>query len=245
MEQTERSLLNNRIKKFILRIDFASNDTKSFADIINDISNLFTRLEKRTHINYNINVASEKEVLEKQQTPDYVLIDEDQALKLTFSTFQNALFIETSNYVNNLSYKKYISAVEESFNKLGVNCLCKRIGLRFINSFQCKVPKDIVKILSKEKSKIISSVCIKNQLSRIIVQEEYNTENMKLRVQYGIPNKYYPAVMTTYDILLDIDSFDDSSHPLEEWDEVIRLLNHSAYDVFVKSMNAQYIQNLI
>ena len=50
--------------------------------------------------------------------------------------------------------------------------------------------------------------------------------------------------MTTYDVLLDIDSYDDSSHPFEEWDEVIENLNHMAYGAFVKSMNSQYIESL-
>jgi uncharacterized protein (TIGR04255 family) len=116
--------------------------------------------------------------------------------------------------------------------------------MRYINSFHCKTPKEIIKVLSKDKAKILSGICQENQLSRMIVQEEYNTENSKLRLQYGVPNKYYPAVMTTYDVLLDIDSYDDSTHPFEEWDEVIKNLNHMAYGAFVKSMNSQYIESL-
>lgn len=246
MEQIDRTLYNNEIKKFILKIDFVSNEVNDFASIVNNISKQFTRLEQRTHINYNINVdlKQDKEEVRKEQTPDYVLIDEMKSLNLTFSTFQNALIIETAKYVNNISYKECLKIVKDSIIELALNIQCKRIGMRYINSFQCKALKEIGKILSKEKAKVLSGICHEDQLSRAIVQEEYNTDNSKLRLQYGMPNKFYPAVMTTYDILLDIDSYDDSTHPFEEWDDVIRNLNHMAYGAFIRSMNSQYIENL-
>lgn len=246
MEKVDRTLYNNEIKKFILKIDFVSNDVSDFASLVNNISKNFTRLEQRTHINYNINLnlKQDKEEVRKEQTPDYVLINDTTSLNLTFSTFQNALIIETAKYVNNESYKECLRLVGNAIMELSINIQCKRIGMRYINSFQCKSPKEIGKVLSKEKAKTLSGICKEEQLSRVIVQEEYNTDSSKLRVQYGVPNKFYPAVMKTYDILLDIDSYDDSTHPFDEWDDIIKNLNHLAYRVFVESMNYQYIEKL-
>ncbi len=246
MEKVDRTLYNNEIKKFILKIDFVSNDVSDFASLVNNISKNFTRLEQRTHINYNINLnlKQDKEEVRKEQTPDYVLINDTTSLNLIFSTFQNALIIETAKYVNNESYKECLRLVGNAIMELSINIQCKRIGMRYINSFQCKSPKEIGKVLSKEKAKMLSGICNEEQLSRVIVQEEYNTDSSKLRVQYGVPNKFYPAVMKTYDILLDIDSYDDSTHPFDEWDDIIKNLNHLAYSVFVESMNDQYIEKL-
>lgn len=246
MEKVDRTLYNNEIKKFILKIDFVSNDVSDFASLVNNISKNFTRLEQRTHINYNINLnlKQDKEEVRKEHTPDYVLINDTTLLNLTFSTFQNALIIETAKYVNNESYKECLRLVGNAIMELSINIQCKRIGMRYINSFQCKSPKEIGKVLSKEKAKMLSGICKEEQLSRVIVQEEYNTDSSKLRVQYGVPNKFYPAVMKTYDILLDIDSYDDSTHPFDEWDDIIKNLNHLAYRVFVESMNYQYIEKL-
>lgn len=246
MEKVDRTLYNNEIKKFILKIDFVSNDVSDFASLVNNISKNFTRLEQRTHINYNINLnlKQDKEEVRKEQTPDYVLINDTTSLNLTFSTFQNALIIETAKYVNNESYKECLRLVGNAIMELSINIQCKRIGMRYINSFQCKSPKEIGKVLSKEKAKMLLGICKEEQLSRVIVQEEYNTDSSKLRVQYGVPNKFYPAVMKTYDILLDIDSYDDSTHPFDEWDDIIKNLNHLAYRVFVESMNYQYIEKL-
>ena len=122
MELTERTLSNNKIKQFILKIDFFSNDVNDFASIVNDISKYFTRLEQRTHINYNVNLNQEE--LIKEQTPDYVLIDEKRALILTLSTFQNALIIESSQYINNSSYKDILKIVNDAIIKLKLEIQC-------------------------------------------------------------------------------------------------------------------------
>ena len=246
MEQIDRTLYNNNVKKFILKIDFTSNDVNDFALIVNVISKCFTRLEQRTHINYNINVnlQQNKEDVKKEQTPDYVLVDEERCLNLTFSTFQNALIIETSKYLNNVSYKECLNIVYSAIIKLGIQIQSKRIGMRYINSFQCKTMKDIAKVFSKNKSKVFTEICQREYLSRVIIQEQYNMGDYKLRSQYGIPNKFYPAIMTTYDLLLDIDSYDDSNHSFEEWDDVIRNLNHAAYGEFDQSITPKYKESL-
>ena len=246
MEQIDRTLYNNNVKKFILKIDFTSNDVNDFSLIVNEISKFFTRLEQRTHINYNINVnlQQNKEDVKKEQTPDYVLVDEERRLNLTFSTFQNALIIETSKYLNNVSYKDCLNIVYNAITKLGIQIQSKRIGMRYINSFQCKTMKDIAKVFSKNKSKVFTEICQREYLSRVIIQEQYNMGDYKLRSQYGIPNKFYPAIMTTYDLLLDIDSYDDSNHSFEEWDDVIKNLNHAAYDEFDQSITPKYKDSL-
>lgn len=246
MEQIDRTLYNNNVKKFILKIDFTSNDVNDFLLIVNEISKHFTRLEQRTHINYsiNVNLQQNKDDVKKEQTPDFVLVDEERCLYLTFSTFQNALIIETSKYLNNESYKKCLDIVYCAIKKLGIQIQSKRIGMRYINGFQCKTMKDISKVFSKDKSKVFTEICQREYLSRVIVQEEYNTRDYKLRSQYGIPNKFYPAIMTTYDLLLDIDSYDDSNHSFEEWDDVIMNLNHAAYDKFDQSITPKYKESL-
>lgn len=242
MEQLNKTLYHNGIKNFILKIDFISNDVAAFASIVNEISTNFTRLEQRIHTNFNIIMDEAK--VRKEQTPDFVLINNEKGLNLTFSTFHNAMSIEMSQYINNKGYKECIATIKEAIIKLGLHIQSKRIGMRYINSFQCNALNNIKKIFNKEKAKIITGICNDSNLSRVIIQEEFNTENSKLRSQYGIPNKLYPAKMTTYDLLLDIDSYDDSMHSFDEWDDVIRTLNHEAYGKFIELMNPDFIETL-
>jgi len=74
--------------------------------------------------------------------------------------------------------------------------------------------------------------------------EEYNNEGMKMRFQYGIPNKFYPSVITVFDLVLDIDSFIESESSVNEWEGIISKLNHAAYGKFVKEINPNYIEDL-
>lgn len=82
------------------------------------------------------------------------------------------------------------------------------------------------------------------ELSRIIGVEEYNNDGYKLRFQYGIPNKFYPSVMTVYDLIMDIDSYIESTSTISEWEQIIVNLNHAAYRKFINEINENYLKEL-
>ena len=83
-----------------------------------------------------------------------------------------------------------------------------------------------------------------DNINRVISQEEYNFDNNKCRIQYGILNKYYPAILKNYDLTLDIDSFDNTFQNYQEWDKTIDELNHTAYKMFVNCINEKQFNNL-
>jgi hypothetical protein len=80
--------------------------------------------------------------------------------------------------------------------------------------------------------------------SRVIGVEEYNAEGYKMKFQYGIPNKFYPSAITNYDLIMDIDSYIQSSSSLDEWESIIADLNHSAYQRFIAEINDKYLEEL-
>ncbi len=81
-------------------------------------------------------------------------------------------------------------------------------------------------------------------ISRAIAYQEYNADGNKTRVQYGIANKYYPAVISSYDLVLDIDAYFDTNILLEDWSAKISDLNHTAYSCFIETMNEKYLLGL-
>ena len=87
-------------------------------------------------------------------------------------------------------------------------------------------------------------IASKEKVSRIINQEEYNLDSSKLRVVYGIPNKFYPAILNNFDLLLDIDSIDDTQESIGNWEQVLKNLNHAAYHKFVEFMLPKYLETL-
>ena len=84
----------------------------------------------------------------------------------------------------------------------------------------------------------------KKSISRVISQEEYNFSNSKLRLQYGIPNKFYPGLLNNYDLVLDIDSYLDSRTIVSDWTLVLSDLNHKAYDIFQESISQNLLESL-
>jgi len=74
--------------------------------------------------------------------------------------------------------------------------------------------------------------------------EQYNNGNYFVRVQYGIFNKFYPAVIRNLDVTLDIDVYYGGLRPIAEWTEDIRMYNHAAFDKFKEYVEPSYIETM-
>jgi hypothetical protein len=116
--------------------------------------------------------------------------------------------------------------------------------MRFINNFNCLNIKNISKILNLSISKNLSRIALQENISRIICQEEFNYDDSKIRLQYGIPNKFYPAILKNFDLLIDIDSYDDTIQEITNWANIISNLNHSAYKTFIHTINDKFLTTL-
>ena len=73
---------------------------------------------------------------------------------------------------------------------------------------------------------------------------EFQNDSHRVKVQYGIPNRFYPSVITNIDLVLDIDVFAQGVLAIDEWNEVIKECNHSAYNMFCKYMKNTYIESM-
>ena len=243
-EIKERTLSRNSIRNFILRIDLIKNDKLNLKKIAEAASQYFDRTEKRQINNFTINFTNSDSNLTKQEVFDFVLITESKSVSLTFSEFQNAFWIESSHYKNNSVYKDILRNVIEIIKRCCSDIEAKRIGLRYINEFKCEKIKDMNCIYGKRLYSILKFMTSENNQSRIIGMEEYNNDGYKMRLQYGIPNKFYPAAITVCDLVLDIDSYKEYTCKVEEWEDIIAKLNHAAYDKFIKEINAKYLEEI-
>jgi uncharacterized protein (TIGR04255 family) len=240
----DKTLANNAIRSFILRIDLMGDPGADFSLLVKELSGSFARVEKRQvqHIQFNFtNTKSEVKPIEQS---DYVLISESPRYQVTFSEPQNAFYLESNQYLNNSIYKDFLGKLMDVFARNTWKLNSRRIGLRYINNFDCDSEKQIQKIYGKRFSIIMKHMLLSENRNRIICVEECNNNGNKLRLQYGIPNKYYPANITNYDLLLDIDSYVEANYPSDEWCEVIRGLNHAAYAVFIDALNPKYLESL-
>ena len=240
----ERQLSKNSLDLFILRFELIQNSVIDFDLLLSDISKHFDRTEKRLLTNFEVNFTTDKSEVNKVESYDYVLTKEKERYSMTFSKSQNAFWFETTNYINRETYANVVKELLNSAEKNNIKLTTRRIGMRFINNFKCNSPRQISKIFLPEISRNLVHRVSQNSISRIICQEEFNYDSCKVRVQYGIPNKFYPAVINNFDLLLDIDSYEDKIQELESLLETINNLNHCAYKAFISNINPTFLNSL-
>ncbi len=239
-----KTLTKNAIKNFILRIDLIKTDALNIYRIAEGMSKYFDRAEKRQISKFNITITKGISELKQGESFDLVLISDAKGMSMTFSEMQNAFWIESTQYRDNSVYKDTINETIEVINDVSKETQSKRIGLRYINEFRCEKVRDINRIYGKRLTTTLRSMIDGSNQSRIIGLEEYNNGEYRLRLQYGIPNKFYPAVIAVFDLLLDIDSYIQDTNEVGEWNTVIRELNHAAYERFTKEINPKYLEEL-
>ena len=244
VEESDRTLRKNLIKKFILRIDLLPNENLNLADVAEAMMDNFDRAEKRQVKNLTVKFTQDKSEVGRSETFDIVLISEKKSMSMTFSEAQNSFIIQSSQYENNSIYKGLIKELVSTISKIDSNTNVRRVGLRYINDFFCDKIVNIGRIYGKRLSSIVRSMVSEDSLARVIGIEEYNNNGNKIRLQYGIPNKFYPSIITVYNLLLDIDSYTEDTIPINDLEKVISELNHAAYSCFKKEINENYVEKL-
>jgi uncharacterized protein (TIGR04255 family) len=239
-----RVLSKNPIEHFILRFDLLNLEEEIVSRIIGLLSDKFDRIEKKAQTNFEIKFTTDKSEVNKSEVFDFVLVNEAKQFSITFSLIQKAFWFETNNYINKDTYQEIILDLIQCCISERIDLVSKRIGMRFINKIKCDKVKDIKKYFNLAISKNLISRISQPEIARFITQEEYTNENYKSRIQYGIPNKFYPSIINNYDLLLDIHSYDNTLQQLQNWNDIFGLLNHSAYSYFVTYINSAYLQNL-
>jgi uncharacterized protein (TIGR04255 family) len=245
MNETEildKTLSKNNINNFILRIDLIKNDKLDIGKIADEMTKYFDRAEKKKLSNYTVNFTNSDSKLTKKDVFNFVLVSETNSISMTFSEIENAFWIDSFQYKNNSIYKEYIIKVIKEISTICDDAEAKRIGLRYINQFKCENIRYISRIYGKRLTTITKAMIKEENLSRVIGVENYNNDEYKLRLQYGIPNSFFPSIITSYQLLLDIDSFIDSTCKITDFQKIISDLNHAAYGQFIKEMNPRYLE---
>ena len=180
----------------------------------------------------------------KRDFTNYTLYG-DNGIQLFLNTSQKLISFESQSYIDNSVYVDRLDAIVERIQKQGLqNIMASRIGMRYVNLFPCEKKENIRKILQKPYDKAIIDSLAKGNLNRSVFVEEYNYDGYYVRVQYGIVNKFYPAVIKNLDVTLDIDVFYGGLTPITDWKEIIHIYNHAAFDKFKEYVEPAYIESM-
>lgn len=240
MEDT-RILINNKVSHFILRIDMDPSSGVQYDKLVDDLKPFSTSYKVELHTNYNVDIN--KTQVSKQDFLKHIL-GFGQFIRLFIDTFFNAIIIDASHYETNAIYKDILNKVIQVLSTQGVDVYANRVGMRFINTFPCFKKEEISKVFNASEAKAIKDGVDKESVSRVMIVEEFQVEDFMKRVQFGIPNKYYPAIITNLDLTLDIDVYTSGRQKMDLWDDVVRRCNHIAYDTFISYIKDSYRETM-
>lgn len=235
-----RTLVNNDIKQFILRIDFQS--PLPTIELVEALKDDFSRVENRKIVGFEVavNLPKNTSALSQKDFTDLVLVKDH--LTLTLSAKDNSLYIAATSYLDNTVYKSISDRIIDVCRSTG-ECSAKRIGMRYINEIACPKITAISRIFKKSYSSVVRNMISTHDTNRAVAIQIRNCDDYTLRIQYGVLNKFFPAVIKNYDLLLDIDSSTIGEISIDRWSETIKKLNHAAYDSFVNIVTEAYIES--
>lgn len=238
----EKTLPKNKINQFILRIDLPKESTLDFRQLALDLKDDYVRFVENKEHNVHLNIDTQE--VTHRDFINYVL-HADNGVQLLLNTSQKIISFESNTYIDNSVYVNRLASIIEKINNQGIlNLMSSRIGMRFINLFPCEKKENIKKILQKPNDKAIFDSLAKENLNRSVFVEQYNYGNYYVRVQFGIFNKFYPAVIKNLDVTLDIDVYYGGLTPIAEWTEVIHTYNHAAFEKFKEYVEPNYIETM-
>jgi uncharacterized protein (TIGR04255 family) len=242
MSNPERTLTKNKISSFIIRIDLDRSSNLDYNSISESLSKIFPNQE--IQITYHYNVDLDTVSVKKVEAKKFIFKIEEQ-VKLEVSPIEKSIIFSSNYYTTDDLYKERLKQIVEVFaTKTNGELQSRRIGMRYINSFP-SMAGQIPKVLNISETKILKdSLEKKDNLTRLIIVDEYLKEDYRIRVQYGIPNKFYPNVISSKDIILDIDVFSEGLQSISNWFSIVTQYNHAAFDTFVSYVRADVIESL-
>ena len=238
-----RTLTKNVISTFIIRFDLDKRPSIDFLSIVDKLKVLFPKYETQVHPHFNVNL--DNHTINSQDEIKYRFRFEE-GFYLVLSPIERIISFESNHYTDKSIYEsKLLSLIGVLKEVCGDDLCAMRIGMRYVNDFPCSKSNGIPLALKQAETKYLKEALLSKQsLSRIVVVEEYSYEDCKVRVQFGIVNKFYPSVITRKDLVLDIDVFSDGLRSISEWDRVIEDFNHTAFDVFVSYIREDCLESL-
>lgn len=241
MENNSKTLLNNKIDQFILRIDLAQTPAVDFKELAEKLSNDYGEVRTELHVNYNVDMK--KVNVTREEFLKYILGTAPQ-ITLTLDCFEKCIVLESSHYDNNGVYKQRLANIVALIREMQPEASAQRIGMRYINKFPCLKPSEISKYFNTAEANNIKSTLKQKNISRAVLVHEYQFGDYQARVQCGIPNKYYPSVISNYELVLDIDVFGLGVQHIDSWEEAVRDYNHGAYDMFLHYVKPSLLEDL-
>ena len=241
MAVESKTLQNNKITQFILRIDIMPGMSVDFKKLAETLSTDYGTVRTELHVNYQVDM--DKVEVNKEEFLTYIL-GKAPNVTLQLNCFERSIVLTSNHYNDNSVYKDKVNRIITLLKEYHPGLAASRIGMRFINTFPCTKPADIGKYLTTGETNSLKDTLKRDKVSRAILVHEYQHGDYQVRVQCGIPNKFYPSIITNYELVLDIDVYGIGSQSIDRWEESIRDYNHGAYDCFIAYVKPNLLSDM-
>lgn len=211
---------NNYLKQVIAKVDFAQPlsdlNNESLAAVIAEIKKRFPLSEQATAFQQGIEVSDKGVKSSKSEFPEWIFhgINRDKSLKLN----QHFLNIVLTKYTSEKDFKEdFINPISQIIGARP-NVLISRTGVRFVNVFDFEIDsfQRMNDYFSEAISKPIVSIINPEECVRSLLINEYLIGETKIRIQTGLFNPDYPAVIKRRHFVIDIDAFIDFPHQIHD-----------------------------
>ena len=166
MEIESKTLLNNKIDQFILRIDLTPDAMVDFKQLAEKLTSDYGDARTELHVNYNIDM--QKVEVKKEEFLKYIMGKAPQ-ITLTLDSFERSIVLESNHYDNNSVYKQRLSKIIALIKEMQPESSALRIGMRYINKFPCLKSSEISKYFNSNRhplyGKVLMDQCISNKLT--------------------------------------------------------------------------------
>ena len=237
----DRYLERNKISQFILRIDLTPEVSVDFGKLAELLQNDYGSYRTELKVNFNVNVQTNE--IKRQNFVSFNM-GETPNVTLKLETPERAIILTVLHYNNKSVYQEKLKNIISALKSINTEIKAQRIGMRYINVFNCPKQNDISKVINTSEAKSINEALKKDGIARAMIVHEFQRDSYMSRIQCGIPNKFYPSKITCLDLVLDIDVYSTGVIGLDEWENSVEVYNHGAYDAFVDYTKESFRETL-
>lgn len=210
----------NFLKQVIAKLDFAQPlsdlNHQSLVAVIAEIKKRFPISEQATAFQQGIEITGEEVKSSKTEFPEWNFhgINRDKSLKIN----QHFLQILLTKYTSETDFREDLINPISQIIGSRTDVLISRTGVRFVNVFDFEIDtfQRVKEYFSESISSHIASISNPQECVRSFLVNEYLLGETKIRMQTGLFNPDYPAVIKRRHFVIDIDAYIDFPHQIQD-----------------------------
>ncbi len=212
-----------------MKIDFATPVSlftpESIATVVPEIRSRFQISEQGTASHQDIQISAEGVTSSKTEFPQWLFYGDGRSKSLTVN--QSLIQVLLTKYTSEEDFKKDIIIPISQLLKISRDIAIKRTGIRFVNIFDFDIAdfSDAQNYFSKSITNYLSEMKDVDKCSRSFLMNEFQFDDIKLRVQSGFFNPDYPAIIKRNHFVIDLDAFIDFPHLIKDSESYFKELH--------------------